>query len=192
MSSWRVVVNFLLPPPLLLTVLLIVPLPRVVKKGLLIFIRRVLFARVIENVRLVHFALVVSGMALLASTVDTYQMAQQVKDSEAWTPNQRTGLLARKWRGERNFWISVLTFMLWMFLYRFYSLMLEHLEMKDRLKEFERQAKLQQLAGGVAPSAPPMPTQQQSSKAAADRMAKALESEMAAEWAPSRVDKKIS
>ena len=29
------------------------------------------------------------------------------------TPNQRTAVMARIWREERNFWISVLTFLLW-------------------------------------------------------------------------------
>jgi hypothetical protein len=41
-TGWRVLVNFLLPPPMLLTFLLVLPFPRNVRKGLLLFTSKVL------------------------------------------------------------------------------------------------------------------------------------------------------
>ena len=43
--------------------------------------------------------------------VHTQQLRQAVEPD--LTPNQRTAVMARIWREERNFWISVLTFLLW-------------------------------------------------------------------------------
>jgi hypothetical protein len=42
----------------------------------------------------------------------TYKHAQAVSDAEL-TPNQKIGLLAKKWREERNFWIAAMAFTLW-------------------------------------------------------------------------------
>jgi hypothetical protein len=47
-TGWRVLVNFLLPPPLVLTFLLVLPLPRNVRKGLLLFTDKVLSLSVRE------------------------------------------------------------------------------------------------------------------------------------------------
>jgi hypothetical protein len=41
-TGWRFLVNFLLPPPLLLTFLLVLPFPRNIRKGLLLFTSRVM------------------------------------------------------------------------------------------------------------------------------------------------------
>ncbi|PNH01181.1 hypothetical protein TSOC_012946 [Tetrabaena socialis] len=53
------------------------------------------------------------------------------------SPNQRTALLARRWREERNFWIACLTFLLWGLLYRMFLLMLEHTALRDRVRYLE-------------------------------------------------------
>jgi hypothetical protein len=41
-TGWRFLVNFLLPPPLLLTFLLVLPFPRNIRKALLLFTSRVM------------------------------------------------------------------------------------------------------------------------------------------------------
>lgn len=46
------------------------------------------------------------------SGVRTYRQGLAVADSEL-TPNQKIGLLAKKWREERNFWIAAMAFTLW-------------------------------------------------------------------------------
>lgn len=158
MSAWKLVVNFLLPPPFILTVLLILPSPPVVKKGLLYFIRSFLFYSIAGQLRLVHLALAVTSVAFAATSLHTYQLAKQVLP-ESLTPNAKTAILARRWREERNFWIACLTFMLWGLLYRFYTLMLEHVQLRERVRYLEAiVAKIP--AGdlhGTQPSAPPAP-----------------------------------
>lgn len=47
-AGWRFLVNFLLPPPMILTFLLVLPFPRNVRKGLLIFTNQVLSFTVCE------------------------------------------------------------------------------------------------------------------------------------------------
>lgn len=130
------VVNWLLPPPVVLTILLIIPLPRVVKKGCLIFVRNFLQLRLVAGVQLVHVALIIAGAAFLATSINTYKVTQ-LHLPETLTPNQKTAVLAKRWREERNFWIAALTFSLWSLLYRFYSLMVEHTALQDRVRELE-------------------------------------------------------
>uniref|UniRef100_A0A7S0WTB4 BAP29/BAP31 transmembrane domain-containing protein n=1 Tax=Chlamydomonas leiostraca TaxID=1034604 RepID=A0A7S0WTB4_9CHLO len=149
MSAWKLVVNFAIPPALVLTVLLILPTPLVVKKALLVFTRKVLFLNVIGDYKLVHMMMALTGSALAASSVHTYRLGQEAL-STTLTPNQRVGILARKWREERNFWIAVLSFLLWSFLWRFYKLMIDHLELKAKVKTLEAQIKQQQQAAGAA------------------------------------------
>ncbi|KAG2493663.1 hypothetical protein HYH03_008177 [Edaphochlamys debaryana] len=131
----------MLPPPLILTILLLLPSPGVVKKGLLTFTRSFLFFQLFGGVRLVHVAILVTGAAFAASSMHTYHLTQAPMP-DTLTPNQRTAVLARRWREERNFWIATLTFLLWGLLYRFYALMLEHVELKDRVRKLQAAAGL--------------------------------------------------
>eukprot|EP00775_Hariotina_reticulata_P005718 gene5718-5958_t len=62
--------------------------------------------------KLVHLALILSGVPLIDSGLRTFKIAKEVTDLEL-TPNQKIGVLAKKWREERNFWIAAMTFTLW-------------------------------------------------------------------------------
>ncbi|KAG1655124.1 hypothetical protein FOA52_012542 [Chlamydomonas sp. UWO 241] len=169
MSVWRGVVDVLLPPPLILTVLLVLPTPRVVNQGLLTFAKNVLFLRVVAGVQLVHFVLVISGMMMIGAAVHTHQLRDGI--DPGLSANQRTAVMARIWREERNFWISVLTFLMWGCLYRFYNLVLAFNGLRDRIGALEgelagAQAQLKGGGGGgvppkraEAPSAPPAPSE---------------------------------
>lgn len=49
-----------------------------------------------------------------ASANHTYGTGRVLLPEEpALSPSQRTGLLAKKWRNERNFWIAAFTFYMW-------------------------------------------------------------------------------
>ncbi|KAG2444466.1 hypothetical protein HXX76_001218 [Chlamydomonas incerta] len=112
------------------------PMPQVVKKGLLAFTRQFLFMKLAGQVLLVHVALVITGTAFAASCMHTYHISQTPLP-DTLTPNQRTALLAKRWREERNFWIATLTFLLWGLLYRFYALTIEHMGLRDRVRQLE-------------------------------------------------------
>ncbi|GLC57144.1 Protein rai1 [Pleodorina starrii] len=188
MSAWKIVVNWLLPPPLILTLLLILPMPGVLKKGLLKVTRQFLFYQLGGPLQLVHVALVITGVVFAGSCITTYKLVQSPVDATL-TPNQKTAVLARRWREERNFWIAALTFFLWGLLYRFYQLMLEHVALKDRVRQLELGLVSSTVAsagggraapagkgaaaapaaaggkGGLEPSAPPAPAEVLSNEA---------------------------
>lgn len=140
MTVWKVVVNFLLPPPLILTILLLVPTPRVVQKGLLSFAKHVLFFQVAGGFKLVQMMILLSGLMLLGAAVHTHQLRHAAgyhHELDMKGPKQQVAIRAAIWREERNFWISVLTFLLWGLLYRINALMLEHVNLKDKVRSLE-------------------------------------------------------
>lgn len=125
-------VNFLLPPPMLLTFLLVLPFPRNVRKGILLFTSRALAFPVLGGMKFVHLALVLSGVPLMDASFRTFKMAQDANDSEL-TPNQRISVLAKKWREERNFWIAAMAFTLWCLVTVFYGQVSHALRIHDEL-----------------------------------------------------------
>ena len=66
----------------------------------------------VGKAKMVHVVLFITGTSLLATSLHTYRLGLEASGTTL-TPNQRMSLLGRKWREERNFWISVLTFSLW-------------------------------------------------------------------------------
>lgn len=165
MSAWKYVVNFAIPPALVLTVLLVLPTPRVVKKGLLLFTRNVLFLRVVGNIQLVHLMMLLTGLALISSSATTYRLQQDTIDDQL-SPNQRMAVLAKRWREERNFWIATLCFLLWSLLHRFYSLTLEHIETQDTIKLL--QLRVQRSEAALRASGVPAPLVEEPSAPPAD------------------------
>lgn len=132
MTGWKVLVNFLLPPPMLLTFLLVLPFPRNVRKGILLFTSRALAFPVLGGMKFVHLALILSGVPLIDSSFRTFKMGQDANDSEL-TPNQRISVLAKKWREERNFWIAAMAFTLWCLVTVFYGQVSHALRIHDEL-----------------------------------------------------------
>ena len=65
MNGWKLVVWGMLPPPLVLTALLVVPMPRVVGRGLLAFARSFLFCPVLGGILLVHLMLLLTAMMMI-------------------------------------------------------------------------------------------------------------------------------
>jgi hypothetical protein len=65
LGGWRLLVHVFLPIPLVLTLLLVVPFPRNLRKGVLLFTHRTLSFTMIGAMRLVHFSLLASGIPLL-------------------------------------------------------------------------------------------------------------------------------
>lgn len=132
LTGWKVLVNFLLPPPMLLTFLLVLPFPRNVRKGILLFTSRALAFPVLGGMKLVHLALILSGVPLIDSSFRTYKMSQDAADHDL-TPNQRISMLAKKWREERNFWIAAMAFTLWCLVSVLYSQVARALRIHDEL-----------------------------------------------------------
>ncbi|GLI61576.1 hypothetical protein VaNZ11_003958 [Volvox africanus] len=170
MSGWKLVVYWLLPPPLILTILLILPMPSVARKGLLKVTRQFMCWKIGGQLQLLHVALTITGIAFAVTATTTYSMSREHIDPTL-TPNQRSYALARKWRQERNFWIAALTFLLWGLLGRFYQLMMDHMALRERVRYLElgvvapvsssaaAATRVKGAKEGVEPSAPPAPTE---------------------------------
>jgi hypothetical protein len=134
----------MLPPPLLLTLLLALPLPRAARRQLLDVTSAVLSFTVLGGVKLVHFALLVSGIPLLDSGARTYRIARELHGGAggdgdlsadaarlAMSANVRTRLLASKWREERNFWLAAMAFLAWALLTVAFGLVRQLIALED-------------------------------------------------------------
>eukprot|EP00879_Flechtneria_rotunda_P012326 GHRR01012873.1.p1 GENE.GHRR01012873.1~~GHRR01012873.1.p1 ORF type:complete len:207 (+),score=65.45 GHRR01012873.1:297-917(+) len=130
---------------------LVLPLPRNVRKGVLLFTSKVLSFPILGGIKFAHFALILSGVPLLDSTLRTYKSAAEAVDHDL-TPNQRIGVLARKWREERNFWIAAMAFTLWCLLTVLYAQVGKAMRTQDELDRL--QAELDDIKGIKRPAAP--------------------------------------
>mmetsp|Transcript_12514 Transcript_12514/g.37573 ORF Transcript_12514/g.37573 Transcript_12514/m.37573 type:complete len:108 (+) Transcript_12514:551-874(+) len=69
------------------------------------------------------------------------------KDSDSWlmvlttlqmnVPNMLSASLGRRWRAERNFWLSALTFFSWCVLARLYVVVRRLAQLNDRIEELQ-------------------------------------------------------
>ncbi|CAL5227345.1 g10292 [Coccomyxa viridis] len=133
MSMWKIVVQICLPIPLVLLALLCVPAPRVFHRGVLRVVDQTLGISLINSIQLLHFMLVVTGAALLATMRSTHQLSETKLDASTMTPNVLSANLGKRWRAERNFWISFITFTLWCLLARFYTILKQKARVEDEL-----------------------------------------------------------
>jgi hypothetical protein len=72
MSAWKLVVHFMLPPPLILTILLVLPMPRLINRALLQFAKNILLCNVLNGIKLVHLMLLITGMLLIGEKEYSY------------------------------------------------------------------------------------------------------------------------
>jgi len=86
-------------------------------------------ARLIAGVQMVHVMLVMTGCVFIATTSTMLHHSAPV--NETLTPNQKMGVLGTKWRAERNFWISFMSFLMWWLLSCFYRLAHHKLEVEE-------------------------------------------------------------
>mmetsp|Transcript_23546 Transcript_23546/g.64915 ORF Transcript_23546/g.64915 Transcript_23546/m.64915 type:complete len:201 (-) Transcript_23546:314-916(-) len=144
-TMWKFTADFMIPPALVLTVLIMLPLPMTVRKGLIIFTRRVLFFEVFGGFKLVHFMQAVTLFSFIATSLNTYRLNQESVLDDKMTPNMKTSQLAKKWREERNFWIAVVAFLSWVFVGRSYALLVELVGHKEQIKTLTAESRQQQL-----------------------------------------------
>lgn len=136
LGGWRLLVHIFLPIPLVLTLLLVVPFPRNVRKGILIFTHKTLSFTMIGGMKLVHFSLFASGIPLVDSVFRTLR-SSQAAESQDVRPELKIGLLAKKWREERNFWIAAMGFTLWCLLSVLYAQVSKMVSMEDQIEELK-------------------------------------------------------
>lgn len=132
-TGWKLLVSIFLPIPLLLTLLLVTPFPRNVRKGILLFTHKVLSFTMIGSFKLVHVALFASGLPLLDMSFQNVKHSRALQDP-VLRPDVKVTLQAKKWRVERNFWISSLSFTLWCLLSVLYAQLSRMVQLEDQLE----------------------------------------------------------
>lgn len=133
-------VNFLLPPPLILMVLLVVPFPITVRKRILKFTSDLLSFPVFGGMKLVHFALILAGIPLIDSTVRTMQSAVAVQEkTDAGHQLAYNQMLGKKWREERNFWLTAMAFTLWCMLTVIHATVSTLVKLEEQNEELRRE-----------------------------------------------------
>lgn len=163
-GGWRLIVGIFVPIPLVLAVLLAIPFPRNVRKGILLFTHKILSFPMIGGLKFVHFSLGVSGIPLLDSIFRTVRTAQAAHADDV-RPEIKISLLAKKWREERNFWIAALGFILWCLLSVLFAQVSRMVKLEDDLEQLKDE--VADLKGEPRPSA---------KKAGKSKMAGAIES----------------
>ena len=93
--------------------------------------------------KLLHFMLVILGFALISAGRTLQKIQSQQEEFNGGTQQtQQNPLydvvrLNKRWRAERNLWLSAFAFTMWTVLAIFYREMVRRLRIEDRLAEFE-------------------------------------------------------
>lgn len=138
MTVWRLVANWVLPPPLILFALLSLPLPRNVKQGMVLFVQKVFDLPIVGRFKLLHIMLWLTAVAFLG-TARQLQLLHAQQTEQVWaTPNMEIHFLSKRWRAERNLWMGAFAFSAWVFLAAFYREAVRRMALEARLSEMER------------------------------------------------------
>ncbi|PSC72645.1 expressed protein isoform B [Micractinium conductrix] len=137
-TLWSIVANWLIPVPLGLFLLTSLPLPRNFRRGTLLFTQRVFDLPIVGAFKLLHIMLWITALAFLSSARQVQVMRQTQADQVFTTPNQEIAVLSKRWRAERNLWLSAFAFSSWVFLAAFYREAVRRLELEARLSDLER------------------------------------------------------
>lgn len=137
-SIWSIVAYWVLPIPLTLFALLSLPLPRNIRRGILLFTQRVFDLPLVGVLKLLHVMLWATAMAFLGSVRQAHLMREAQKDTVWAAPNMEINYLSKRWRAERNMWMTAFAFTAWVFLAAFYREAVRRLDLEARLSDMER------------------------------------------------------
>eukprot|EP01023_Acetabularia_acetabulum_P019658 TRINITY_DN2003_c0_g1_i1.p3 TRINITY_DN2003_c0_g1~~TRINITY_DN2003_c0_g1_i1.p3 ORF type:complete len:151 (+),score=18.34 TRINITY_DN2003_c0_g1_i1:161-613(+) len=149
MGVWGLLIRVALPIPLVLLALMCLPLPGRFRRYIVDFTKNIFDLSLVGNMRLVHVMLMVTGLSFASMIRKTMSIYQQAIPADA-SPNHKAGMLAEKWRAERNFWISFMCFTLWCLLWAFYRLCYENVMLREQVQklkpEEEKKSQIQKKA----------------------------------------------
>lgn len=156
-TIWKIFVDVFFPVAFTLIVLLNLPAPRSFRRGIVLLADKVLGFPLIGSFQLLHVVLVCTGGSFAETARQTLKLQQQRASEMVETPNVVTGLLAKKWRAERNFWLSFFCFTLWCMVASFYRLQVRMLHLEEDLQAARGDtAPRASKKKDAAPSAPPL------------------------------------
>jgi hypothetical protein len=108
------------------------------KRGVYIFVSRVLDLPIVGIFRALHVMLFLLGLCFLSAvrTLATLQESH-LNNSAFATPKYEIMYLSKRWRSERNMWLAGFAFSMWAVLAAFYRELGRRLQLEDRLVDFE-------------------------------------------------------
>mmetsp|Transcript_37218 Transcript_37218/g.51652 ORF Transcript_37218/g.51652 Transcript_37218/m.51652 type:complete len:140 (+) Transcript_37218:98-517(+) len=119
MSAWQLIVFVMMPVPLSLCILVSAPLPRRASEKCCELVDSIvgfhLYGTPVVKV-FIGFAFIL--FAIMSG--EMYKPKHTISDPR--DANQELNMRAKRWRNERNFWISTLVLALWMMLFVTYKL----------------------------------------------------------------------
>mmetsp|Transcript_7204 Transcript_7204/g.10717 ORF Transcript_7204/g.10717 Transcript_7204/m.10717 type:complete len:136 (+) Transcript_7204:77-484(+) len=135
MAAWAVLVNFLFPIPLILLVMLSLPLPDFCRHSVRSVMLSIPLPGVI-NLSVFSLSMTLSTGLFILSALDT--MHHHSKPTNQFNPQEQRCM---RWRSERNFWISLLAFVVWLVLSRFKKALAESEHYRKEIKKLESKSK---------------------------------------------------
>jgi hypothetical protein len=115
-TIWTWVVDVILPLPFLLLTLILAPLPPPLRASIIGASNKVLSYPTLLKMPMLHAMLMIS-VGCLAFTISDLLNISSTPPAPGTVPSSTlTSMYARKWRAERNFWISAAAAYLWVVL----------------------------------------------------------------------------
>jgi len=143
MSTWLFLVYFLFPIPFFCLMLLCLPLPDFLirlRQMIIIFTSKVLFSNILGGVNLYRISVLISSLLFLISSYEQTKASSKLSKSQSSVnlDLKEDRLRGLKWRAERNFWISFMSLVLWLILYRVHAMVVHIDNLKKEIKEKDK------------------------------------------------------
>eukprot|EP01036_Dinobryon_divergens_P027076 gene27076-35789_t len=116
MGAWAIVVNILFPIPLVFLLILCLPLPNFARKWATKVMDLCLFSVILGKLSVYQVATFLSTILFALSSFETASSLTKSKADLEFFAKER--ITCQRWRNERNFWISFMSLVLWLILYR--------------------------------------------------------------------------
>lgn len=114
------------------------------KKGILIFIQRIFKFPVIgQSFKFLHVVIVFLGLAVASAYRSLHIILEKCEEVGpqplvATGPTHELNLLSKRWRAERNLWISAFAFSAWCTLAAFFKEAATRLSLEEKVADMER------------------------------------------------------
>jgi len=143
MVGWSIIVYILFPIPLFSLLLLCLPFPgsigKKLRKGILTVLEKVLFSRVLGGFSLYQLCLVLSALLFLMSCYETARAGTKLEEARGVMLDMKEDRLrCQKWRSERNFWLTMMSSVLWLVLYRVQHMSKEILFLRSEIEDRDK------------------------------------------------------
>lgn len=189
----KYIVELSFPIPSILLVLMLLPLPRPIQRRLVYATNKVMNFKFLAGIRLIVSSILFMLGAVIHYGWVTYTLAKELMelgpDVGVHTKHAKLGA---KWRQERNFWIVLFGFAMWLGLWRVYTLNLQVLDLCDENRKLKGMTSKPPPAQRRVPAEVPAPPSSDSKTPGPSSSSKAPAAveEPSAPPAPSRAEKK--